>query len=101
MAFEKIVFDFIRQSSAYKAFVKNQDAPISADSIDFYPLSALIRCIAEKRGGRVFAIVPTDDYALSLMEDLKGVENCPVILILCSCSTFLGAFFICFYENCY
>ena len=79
MAFEKIVFDFIRQSSAYKAFVKNQDAPISADSIDFYPLSALIRCIAEKRGGRVFAIVPTDDYALSLMEDLKGVENCPVI----------------------
>ena len=79
MAFEKIVFDFIRQSSAYKAFVKNQDAPISADSIDFYPLSALIRCIADKRGGRVFAIVPTDDYALSLMEDLKGVENCPVI----------------------
>lgn len=64
MSYEKIVNDYIKNSTAYKAFLKNQDAILSADTIDYFPLSALAKAISDKRGGRVFAISPTEELSL-------------------------------------
>ena len=50
MSYEKIVNDYIKNSTAYKAFLKNQNSLISADTIDFFPLSALVKAVADKRG---------------------------------------------------
>ena len=79
MSYEKIVFDYIKDSQAYKAFLKNQDVAISIDTIDYFPLSALVKAVADKRGGRVFAIVPTEDYARQIYEDLSGYSDLSVI----------------------
>lgn len=81
MSYEKIVNDYIKNSTAYKAFLKNQDAILSADTIDYFPLSALVKAISDKRGGRVFAISPTEEYAKGLYEDLSFVDNTDVILL--------------------
>ena len=50
MSYEKIVNDYIKNSTAYKAFLKKQDAILSADTIDYFPLSALVKAISDKRG---------------------------------------------------
>ena len=81
MSYEKIVNDYIKNSTAYKAFLKNQNVPISVDTIDFFPLSVLVKDISDKRGGRVFAIASTDDYAKGLYEDLSYVNDTDVILL--------------------
>ena len=81
MSYEKIVNDYIKNSTAYKAFLKNQNVPISVDTIDFFPLSVLVKAISDKRGGRVFAIASTDDYAKGLYEDLSYVNDTDVILL--------------------
>ena len=50
MSYEKIVNDYIKNSTAYKAFLKNQDAILSADTIDYFPLSVLVKAVSDKRG---------------------------------------------------
>ena len=81
MSYVRIVNDYIKNSTAYKAFLKNQNSLISADTIDFFPLSALVKAVADKRGGRVFAITPTEDYAKGLFEDLSFVNDTDVIYL--------------------
>lgn len=63
--------DYIRKSSAYKALSSTMKGDIEADGLSNYPLSRLISLFYEKRGGRLFAIAPTEDDSKSLSEDLR------------------------------
>ncbi|MBQ0071251.1 MAG: transcription-repair coupling factor [Spirochaetales bacterium] len=81
MALENIVTEYIRESSAYKAYVKDQESLINADGLDYYPLSRFVKLTSDKRGGRLFAVVPTEDYAKTLYEDLKDTEGTPIIYV--------------------
>ena len=65
-----LITDYIRNNPAIKAAARRDSGIIKADSLDFYPLSRAVKLIAAKRGGRLFAISPTDESARQLFQDL-------------------------------
>lgn len=70
-----ICSDYIRKSSAYKAFIKNPKAPLKADGISNYPISRLLKLFSQKWGSRLFAICATEESAKALSLDLADVDN--------------------------
>ncbi len=48
---------------------------MDVDGISSYPLSRLVETAAQKRGGRVFAICPTEESAKNLATDLSDVTD--------------------------
>ena len=67
--------DYIRKSSAYEALQPNLKYDIKADGLSNYPLSRLISLFQTKRGGRLFAICPTEEDAKALFEDLRDTDQ--------------------------
>ena len=76
-----LITDYIRNNPAIKAAARRDSGIIKADSLDFYPLSRAVKLIAAKRGGRLFAISPTDESARQLFQDLSADDDIPVILL--------------------
>ena len=76
---DSICSDYIRKSSAYKAFVKDPRTPLKVDGISNYPISRLLRLMDQKWGARLFAITPTEETAKALFLDLKDVENLKIL----------------------
>ena len=76
---DSICSDYIRKSSAYKAFVKDPRTPLKVDGISNYPISRLLRLMDQKWGARLFAITPTEETAKALFLDLKDVENLRIL----------------------
>ena len=70
-----LITDYIRNNPAIKAAARRDSGIIKADSLDFYPLSRAVKLIAAKRGGRLFAISPTDESARQLFQDLLPLRN--------------------------
>ncbi len=81
MPLNKLVTEYIKKSSAYKAYLSNDRALINADSLDYYPLSIATKLWVDKRGGRLFAILPTEDGAKALFESLSDVSDIPVLYL--------------------
>lgn len=77
MQLKELITEYIRKSNAYKAYLSN-DALISADGLDYYPLSIAIKLWADKRGGRTFAILPTEESARAIFDNLSDVKDIPV-----------------------
>lgn len=75
---DKLCSDNIRKSPAYKALISPQRRRIDVDGISSYPLSRLVKTAAEKRGGRVFAICPTEESAKNLFTDLFDISHLSV-----------------------
>ncbi len=81
MPLENIIAEYIRKSPIYKAYTKNPDAIYEADGLDFYPLSRASLLMSDKRAGRLFVIVPTEESARSMKEDLSDVSDRPVVYL--------------------
>ena len=69
---QDLVSDYIGKNPAIRKAISPSGGIIRADGLDFYPLSEAVRRIAAARGGRVFAICPTDECASVLYDDLSG-----------------------------
>ncbi len=78
---ENVVSEYIRKSSAYKAFINNQDTVLHCDSLLFYPLISFIKALSDKRGGRTVVITATEDEAKNVTEGLSSLSSLPVIHI--------------------
>lgn len=81
MLFENAVLDYINNCQAYKAYRENQNRVFDCDELDYYPLSILVKLVAEKRGGRTVAILATEDEAYSFYESLKEIKSLPVLFV--------------------
>lgn len=81
MSLETLVAEYIRKSSVYKAYQKNPDALYEADGLDFYPLSRALILLSDKRAGRLFVVVATEESAKAIKEDLSDVTDRPVVYL--------------------
>ncbi len=81
MSLETLVAEYIRKSPVYKAYAKNPDALYEADGLDFYPLSRALILLSDKRAGRLFVVVATEESAKAIKEDLSDVTDRPVIYL--------------------
>ncbi len=78
---ETTVLDYIKKSSAYKAYIEKPSSVIDADSLSLYPLSRFIKALSDRRKGRVVVVSPTEDEARGIYEDLSDISDRAVILI--------------------
>ncbi len=78
---ETVVSEYIRKSTAYKAFLASPGSVIDCDSLSFYPLTRYIKAVAEKRGGRTVVLCATEDEAKTVYDGLVDIEGIPVIFI--------------------
>ncbi len=78
---EDVVSEYIRKSSAYKAFLTNPDTLLEVDSIAYYPLSRFIKAVSDKRGGRLIVLTATEDEAKNIYESLSEDKNLPLVFI--------------------
>lgn len=81
MSLETLVAEYIRKSTVYKAYSKNSEALYEADGLDFYPLSRALLLLSNKRAGRLFVIVATEESAKCIKEDLQDVNDRPVVYL--------------------
>ncbi len=81
MALQKLVTEYIKKSPAYKAYIENHDALLKSDGLDFYPLSRAVKLWADKRRGRLFAILPTEEGARSLFDDLSDTKDVDLVYL--------------------
>jgi len=81
MSLETLIAEYIRKSSVYKAYAKNPDALYEADGLDFYPLSRALLLLSDKRAGRLFVVVATEESAKAIKEDLSDVTDRPVVYL--------------------
>ena len=72
---DDICSDYIRKSSAYKAFIKNPYEPLKVDGISNYPISRLLKLMDAKWGARLFAITATEETAKALFLDLGDISD--------------------------
>ena len=75
------VSDYVGRNPAIRRASLPTGGIVRADGLDFYPLSRAVRMIAERRGGRIFVICSTDDYASSLADDLSDDKGPDVVLL--------------------
>ncbi len=78
---EDVVLEYIRKSSAYKAFLSSPDTLIDVDSLMYYPLIRFIKAVSDKRGGRTVVLTATEDEAKNIAESLSQDKNTSVIFI--------------------
>lgn len=81
MPLKNLVTEYIKKSSAYKAYISNDKALLKADGLDYYPLSIATKLWADKRAGRLIVILPTEDSAKSVFEDLDFVSDMSVVYL--------------------
>ena len=86
------VSDYVGRNPAIRRASLPTGGIIRADGLDFYPLSRAVRMIAERRGGRIFVICSTDDYASSLADDLSDDKGPDVVLLPSSGKQLYSAF---------
>ena len=78
---QDFVADYISKNPAIREASRKGCGTVSADGLDFYPLSRAVKAIAAKRGGRLFAICSTEDAASSLFSDLADDKDILSVLL--------------------
>ena len=68
---------YIKESRVYKNLKRG--TPVYVNSLSGYPLSRAVTLWQRRLGGRVLVLLPTEEAASSMMDDLADVSDIPIV----------------------
>lgn len=71
----QFVQQYIKNTTAYKAFETNNSRKIFVENLEGYPLYAMAQLCARKLPGHIWVICPTDETAKSFLKDSEAFNN--------------------------